>query len=327
MSDNKISKLVNKRQSCVSRFVCNSMGRQSLGERTGRGRKFKLSLRDERVIKRLIMSGECESAAEIARQAENLGLPRVCENTVRNALRRQGLFARVMRKKPFLSKKHKALRLAWARKYRTWTVSDWERVIFSDETKMTVLNSSGRTWCWRGKGTNPFTDKAIKPTRKFGGGSLMAWGCMSAHGVGNMCRLMTNMNSSVYIEIIDQHLLRSTQWLLPHGRAPFVLQHDNDPKHTSKKVQEHLGQLSRSHNMTVLDWPPQSPDLNPIEHLWVLLKQRVREGPPIRSVDALWERMEPAWWSLEASYCRHLVSTMPKRVAAVIEAGGGYTKY
>jgi transposase len=323
LSDKAIGRQIGKRQSSVSRFLRTFMARPDLVDRAGRGRRRTLTLRDERVIKRLVLSGECDTAAEISRQALNLGLPRVSETTVRRVLRRQGLVARVMRKKPFLTKRHKALRLAWAREHRHWTAADWHQVIFSDESKLVLVNSAGRSWCWRGPGSNPYDERVVRPTKKFGGGSLMVWGCMSSRGVGNLCRIYPIMTADVYVEILERHMLSSKAWLLPHRNAPFIFQQDNDVKHTSRKTTEWL---QRNHVAT-LAWPPQSPDLNPMENIWSVFKQRVREGAAVTSVERLWERMEDAWWAIEGDRCARLIDTMPARVQAVIKAKGGHTKY
>jgi len=108
----------------------------------------------------------------------------------------------------------------------------------------------------------------------------------------------------------------STAWLLPHRRDHFILQHDNDPKHTSRAACTWL----EAHHVATLAWPSQSPDLNPIEHFWAILKRRVREGAPLGSVDELWERLEHTWWAVEPSLCLRLVKSMPARIDAVIRA-------
>ena len=80
--------------------------------------------------------------------------------------------------------------------------------------------------------------------------------------------------------------------------------------------------------MEVLVWPAQSPDLNPIEHLWEYLKRRLAEyETPPKGILELWERVQAEWEKIEASVCQGLVESMPRRVEAVLKAKGGYTKY
>ena len=240
LSDNLISKIVGKRQGAVSRFLRTFCGRTSLVDSRGRGRPRTLTTKDEHIVKHLILSGECRTAAEVARQAPNLGLPAVSVNTIRNALRRQGLVARVKFPKPFLTKAHMRRRLAWARAHRYWTMTDWRRVLFSDETKLLCVNARGRSWCWREPGPQPLCARAVMPSKKFGGGSILLWGCMSANGVGNLCRIFVNMTGTVYTEILERHMLPSTAWLLPRGCTDFILQQNNDPKHTSRRAHRWL---------------------------------------------------------------------------------------
>ena len=83
-------------------------------------------------------------------------------------------------------------------------------------------------------------------------------------------------------------MLPSTAWLLLSGCTDFILQQDNDPKNTSRRAQRWL----EANHVTTFAWQAQSPDLNPIEHLWAIVKQRVREGPQLRTVEELWERLE-----------------------------------
>ena len=77
-----------------------------------------------------------------------------------------------------------------------------------------------------------------------------------------------------------------------------------------------------------MDWPAQSPDLNPIEHLWGCFKRRLTEHEnPSNGIYELWERVQVKWDRILVEECQKLIESMPRRVQAVLKAKGGYIKY
>ena len=96
------------------------------------------------------------------------------------------------------------------------------------------------------------------------------------------------------------------------------------PKHACKKAKE----WSKNHQIKLMPWSAQSPDLNPIKHLWQHLKRRLGGHPaPPGGILELWGWVEKEWEAIPQSVCRDLVESMPRKIAAVIRAKGGYTKY
>lgn len=114
---------------------------------------------------------------------------------------------------------------------------------------------------------------------------------MSHHGIGNLVRIDERLNSNIYCDILQDHLASSITY---YGGIfdNYIFQQDNDPKHTSATTRNWL----ESNRIQTLDWPPQSPDLNPIENLWAHLKRRLEsfDSPPESMYD-LWSRMEAEW--------------------------------
>ena len=172
-----------------------------------------------------------------------------------------------------------------------WTHSHWEKMLWSDETKINRLNGGGRAWHWR-QADELWMVRGVQPTLRHGGGSIMIWGCMSANGVGYMCRINGGLDAELYVGILADEMVKSAEWLFVNNE--FTFQHDNDSKHTARKTSQRIA----DQEVVVMDWPPQSPDLNPIEHLWAELKQRLRAAPTATSIDGQWECVQHEWWAV-----------------------------
>lgn len=151
----------------------------------------------------------------------------------------------------------------------------------------------------------------------------VVWGCMMWEGVEYACKIDGKMDKHLYTAILEDELQAS---LDHYGKTPqdIIFQQDGDPKHRSYKAMDWL----KDHEFQVLSWPPQSPDLNPIEHLWFHLKRRLGgyEKAP-GGVLELWDRIQEEWEKIPASVCQNLIESMPRRVEAVLKAKGGLTKY
>ncbi|KAE8235913.1 hypothetical protein A4X03_0g9611, partial [Tilletia caries] len=291
------------------------------------GRPRKLTEHDRRQIVRSILTGRHQTAASVHRELLRNGNARCSVTTVRRALKASGLRARVTKKKPALTKAHKRARLEWARAHRNWTASDWNKVVFSDETKINRFGSDGRKWVWAVKGS-PLTEREVTPTYKFGGGGVMVWGCITSSSVGGMAFIQGIMDSKKYTDILQDRLLPTLDALdlLPQAvpQQQYIFQHDNDPKHKSRHTKAWLAHLE----ISVLDWPAQSPDLNPIEHLWRRLKEQLKGyRTPAANLDQLRDRILEQWALIPQDYIEKLYASMPDRIRAVIRARGGPTRY
>ena len=256
--------------------------------------------------------------SELQRSSVERGEP--CRRTtISAAIHQSGLYGRVARRKPLLSKRHKAAHLEFAKRHLKDSQTMRNKIIWSDETKIELFGVNARRHVWRKPGTAHHEANTI-PTVKHGGGSIMLWGCFSAAGTGRLVRIEGKMNAAMYRDILDENLLQSALDLRLGRR--FIFQQDNDPKHTAKISKEWL----QDHSVNVLEWPSQSPDLNPIEHLWRDLKMAVHRRLPSNLIE-LERYCKEEWAKLPKERCAKLVASYSKRLEAVEAAKGGSTKY
>jgi len=148
------------------------------------------------------------------------------------------------------------------------------------------------------------------------------WQCpyvgLHAAGVGELHFIDCIMNSQMYCSILKEKMLPSFHAIGCHA----LFQHDNDPKHTSKATAAFL----KMNRVKVIEWPSMSPDLNPIEHLWGILKKQVEHHSP-SSIQALKEVVLEEWKKTDVAICRQLVHSMPRRLGALLKNHSGHTKY
>lgn len=239
--------------------------------------------------------------------------------TIRNRLIDNQLKARSTRKVPLLKKQHIGKRLKFAKEHIQWPIEKWYNILWSDESKVVLYGNRGSRLYVRRPPNTAYHPRNTFPTVKHGGFSIMVWGCFSYYGVGPVCWIKENMDADTYVSILQNTMLPYSEEEMP---IRFVFQQDNDPKHTSRKAKDWFSK----NKIQVLDWPPQSPDLNPIENLWADIKEAVSKAKPTNK-EQLWHTVEEAWHAIPVERCRKLVHSMKNRCNAVINNKGHSTKY
>uniref|UniRef100_A0A803KET0 Tc1-like transposase DDE domain-containing protein n=1 Tax=Xenopus tropicalis TaxID=8364 RepID=A0A803KET0_XENTR len=204
---------------------------------------------------------------------------------------------------PFLTKKNIQARVHFAKTHLKSPKSMWEKVVWSDETKVELFGHNSKKY------------SSVKYPQ-----SVMVWGAMSAAGVGPLCFIKGRVNAASYQEILEHFMLPSAEKL--YGDEDFIFQHDLAPAHSAKTT----GKWFTDHGITVLNWPANSPDLNPIENLWDIVKRKLRDTRP-NTLDELKAAIEASWASITPEQCHRLIASMPRHIEAVISAKGFPTKY
>ncbi|KAG2466468.1 TCB1 transposase, partial [Polypterus senegalus] len=282
------------------------------------GRPSKLSDRGRRALVREVTKNPMVTLSELQRSSVERGEPSR-RTTISAAIHQSGLYGRVARRKPPLSKRHMAAHLEFAKRHLKDSQTMRNKIFWSDETNIELFGVNARHHIWRKPDTAHHQANNI-PTVKHGGGSIMLWGCFSAAGTGRLVRIKGKMTAAMYRDILNENLLQSALDLTLGRR--FIFQQDNDPKHTAKISKVWLQDSS----VNVLEWPSQSPDLNPIEHLWRDLKMAVHRRFPSNLME-LERCCKEQWAKLAKDRCAKLVASYSKRLVAVIAAKGALTKY
>ena len=320
MSCREISAAVNISKSTVSRILQrNKESGSPEAQRLGKcGRKRKISRYDDKVIVRKSIIDPRKTSFDIQRDLQAAGIT-VSPQTIRRRLIDAGRRAVRPLKKQLLTEAMRKKRLHWAKKYQHWTVEDWKKVIFSDESHFIVQGFKSR-YVRRGIGEplrRGHIDQAPKhPPKK------MFWGYFSFLGTGTLVPVEGMMNSNKYMEILRQKLVPALAERYPAGDGIF--QQDLAPCHTSKKCQ----QFFRTNKMKVLEWPGNSPDINPIENLWGIMKTRLQtmdcstKTKMIEAIIEFWYRDEKI-----KKNCETLIESMPKRVQMLKDKKVGHIPY
>lgn len=316
-----VANLLGVNHSTVGRIIRRFRETGSHARKRGQGRKRVTSPRDERFLRVQVLRNRKCTSRELSNELEAARNVRISALTVRRRLKEAGLASRKPAIAPLLTAAHRVQRLRFARNHANWTVDDWKRVLFTDETRVSLKSPDGRERVWRRPGER-FSACTISPREPFGGGSRMFWGGICFDARTELVPIhQRSMNAQFYLEnIIQDHVMPFAPFIGDH----FIFMQDNARPHIARPVLDYLHEI----NIQVMDWPPRSPDLNPIEHLWDALKKTVRRHLPApRNHQELERAVLLEWDNITQETIQDLITSLPRRMQAVIRARGGVTRY
>ena len=284
--------------STVYRVKSRSSNSAGLGRKKGSGRPPKLRLSIQRSIAQQIKCKPYLSLRTLAHLAP--GTP--SHETVRRALKRLDYKKKYPANPPLVSERNRTYRVQWARKFK-YPKKLWYQTIFADE--MSIWLSRGKIKMW----TKSDKTRIVRTTKHVP--KINVWAAFSAMGTFPLCIFTENMNSEMFIRILEGHLLSQAEVF---HQDQWRLAMDDDPKHTSKIAKEFL----RRNVPNELPWPSQSPDLNPIENLFGWVKQELlKKGP--RTISELKKELKQLWEDINPDFLQPYLNSMPHRCQLVIE--------
>lgn len=293
----------------------------SHGRRPGQGRKRCTTARDDRFMVSSVLRDRFSTAPAVVRGLHDVRGVNVSKQTVLRRLKENDIEPCRPNKVPQLTPAHKRNRLLFAQNHGNWTVEQWSDVLWSDETRVSLRDPDGRQRVFR-RPNERFAPCTQVGTIAYGGGSIMVWGGVSYEAKTDLVFFQNRrLDADLYItDVLEDHVVP----FAPFIGAGFKLMQDNARPHVARVVSQYLDHVG----IQRLPWPALSPDLNPIEHVWDMLKRRVRSHTPAPiSLHQLRAVILQAWDDIPQDDIKSIINGYPERLAAVTRARGGNTRY
>jgi Transposase/DDE superfamily endonuclease len=295
------------------------------------GRPLSYTPSDERRILRTVRAYPKLTYHELISQ---LGLE-IHPNTVKKILKEHGRQNWKCKRRPFLTPALAAKRLAWCLEHKDWRAEEWGMVVWSDECSVERGRGKRDEYAFR-TSTQKWLPQMVQTYNAKKNMKVMVWGAFWDDGRSNLYIMDRDFESQKhgysaqsYLEVLDGEVAGIFERL----DLGYEFMQDNAPIHTAYVVRDWFAEKAIR---ILANWPPHSPDLNPIEHIWWHLKARVYEMFPDVAADKseteyarqrLESCLQAAWDTLDKGLFDNLYQSMPRRIAACIEAGGWHTKY
>ena len=212
---------------------------------------------------------------------------------------------------------HRRRRLQWARQHIRFTRRQLGTVLFTDECRIRLSRPDGRRRVWRRRNER-YPDNCVLAYNRWGGGSVHFWAGICLQNKTRLVVFDRNVNANTYINDVIQPVV--IPFFQRHFRGGGILQQGGARPHTARLTMNFLAQ----NGINVLDWPAMSP----IEHVWDDMKRRVYARPhPPRTLRELRQAVVQEWNNIPQQLIDQKILSMRRRVQALINARGGYTRY
>ena len=211
-------------------------------------------------------------------------------------------------------------RVRWCKGRRGQTVDNYQEIVLFSHESQIGLCTNNPVYIWR-KDDQKYNPHLIgsRSERKI---SLMIWGGICQDGVGTLTAVEGNINSAMYIDILDKNLWPVVVWYFEGKEYLFV--DDNAPVHRTHNVKNYKDQ----NEVTSMEQPAQSPDLNIIENIWPYISRELQKSVvDISTKNDVQSDIQRVWRNIELDYIRNLYQSIPDRLDNVIKMKGHLTNY
>ncbi|GFU96262.1 transposable element Tcb1 transposase [Trichonephila clavipes] len=258
------------------------------------------------------------TASDLSRQPSSATGTTVSRQTVYRHLEHIGLHARMPVRCVPLTATHCRLRFTWSREHALWTPQQWSYVMFSYESRFSLLSDSRRNLIWRAPGTRYHQANTIERHR-YGGAGWLVWRGIILGSRTDLHVQSATMTGLIYRDVILEQHVR-----LFRG-AEFLFMDDNARPHRANIVDECL----QSEDIIRMDWPVYSLDLNPTEHVWDMLGRQIttRQPPPTCLPELRRALCLMSGVMFPQDQIDNLILSMPRRCKACIASSGRHTPY
>jgi len=303
-----ISNMLNISKTTVHNYIEKWKKRVPVLDIRPRGGITKITPKIRQGLGQIVTRENVPTSKAITREVCNSYGVEVTPRSVRRHLNTMGYKSSVPKPIPSLTDKQKKKQYDWCVEHLEY---DWSKVWFSDETYIEMNSMTTRIF-------HKKSEKPTYPKKKFDV-KIMIWGAVSIRNKSTLTIIDGSVNSERYIEVLRGFFDKNRNGF---NKKKMIFQQDGATCHTSKKTREFIEQ----NGVTLLYWPANSPDLNPIENIWSILKGKV-EKHKICSKQQLIDVVHTEWANIDQGVIERTFTSMTTRVKEVIENMGGKCKY
>jgi transposase len=294
---------INKSTVCL--WIQRYKDQKNVERKEGSGRKRITSEEEDELIINEVKKNNLLTTSEIENNIKEI--LDVSQSTINRRLCEYGYDYKKPQKRPLLTVNQKYYRLKWAKEHKK---TNWDNIIFSDETS--IWKGVSNTKRWINSNDNNDYDKVVKYPLK-----RQVWGSISKLFPSQIYIFDGNMNAIMYLNILENKLLPTCE-----KNPKLIFQDDNDPKHRSNLIKN----WKNEKQIKSLEWPSNSPDLNPVENVWALLKKKISKINT-KTTEEFVEIIKQSWDNIKKESIDNIINSMPSRIDKIIANDGDLIDY